>query len=125
MKINKLNNEFFYDFASWVLGVDVELYKHDLILERANDKIKLKVFLGGEMEDGRKLLFKDEKCVFKHCGCFNCESKDISVQWIKYLLEYADELTDEDKQEIVDKYNENIEKDINNYASKRRQSLIS
>ena len=125
MIINKLNDNFFFDFASSVLGENVSLYKQDLHIERNEDKVKLEVFLGGEMEDGRKLLFKDFKCVFKHCGCLNQNSTDLSYEWVSYLLDYADELTDEDKQELVDKYNENIEKDINNYASQRRQSLIS
>ena len=65
MKINKLNNKFFVDFASYMLDVDVSLYESDLEIKRNENNIKLRVYLGGEMEDGRKFVFKDDKCIFK------------------------------------------------------------
>jgi len=124
MKINKLDNDFFCDFASYILGVDVKLYKTDLEIKRNENNIKLRVYLGGEMEDGRKFVFKDDKCVFKNSSLFNDGVRDISYEWVKYILEYADEFSEEDRMEIVDEYNENIENEIKDYALRKRESLI-
>lgn len=123
MKITKLNDEFFYDFASEALGLDVGLYRHDLELLRSDKVIKLKLYLGGESEDCRKFLFRDEKCVFRNCS-HNQQDRDISYDWVKYVVKYANELSNADKQEIVNKYNNNIEHDIKQYAEQRRGSLI-
>ena len=124
MKINKLNNQTFYDFASVVLGVNVELYKEVLQITRTENSVKLKLYLGGEIEDVRKFLFQDTKCIFAN-NAHGESKKDISYNWLMYLLEYVDELSEEDKQAIVDEYNLSLEKDIESYSSKKRQQLIS
>ncbi len=124
MKINKLNDEFFFEFASYILGVDVKFYKHDSKIKRDENCIKFKFYLGGEMEDGRKFLFKDDKCVFKSSEAIYAESQDLSYQWVQFLLANAVELTEQDRLEIVDSYNNNIEKEIRDYTSKKREALI-
>ena len=124
MIINKLNDNFFFDFASCILGEDVSLYKQDLFIERNEDKVKLKVFLGGEMEDGRTFQFKDNKCVFKHCGCLNQNATNLSYEWVSYLLECSEDLNDLEKQQIVEAYNKEIQKNIHDYALKQQEKLI-
>ena len=124
MKINKLSDEFFFDFASCMLGIDITLYKHDLEIKRNENSVKLKFFLGGEMEDGRKFLFKDDKCVFKNASAVYGESQDISFQWVQFIMENAEDLTEGEVKEIVDSYNNNIENEINDFASRKRETLI-
>ena len=123
MKISKLNDGFFYNFVSEVLGFEVSLYRHDLELFKTDKVVKLKLFLGGESDDCRKFLFRDERCVFKNCS-HNEQDRDISYDWVRYVVKYANELSNEEKQEIVNKYNNNIEHDIKQYAEQRRGSMI-
>ena len=54
MKINNLSDDVFFDFASGIVGVDVELYKSDLQMSKTEKGVKLKFYLGGEVEDERK-----------------------------------------------------------------------
>ena len=124
MKINKLNNKFFVNFASYMLNVDVSLYESDLEIKRNENNIKLRVYLGGEMEDGRKFVFKDDKCIFKNAALLSETVRDVSYEWVNYLLENADELSEEDRKEIVDDYNENIENEIKDYTLRKREALI-
>ena len=124
MKINTLNDSVFCDFASAVIGDDVLLYNHDLEITRCEKGVKVKVFLGGEMDDYRKVLFQDGRCMYANAAS-NDGVQDLSYEWVRYLLENVDQLTEEDKQVIVDVYNKNIEKDIEKYAQAKRQYLIN
>ena len=123
MKINKLNNKFFCDFASKILGIDVCLYKEDMQIIRTEKSVKMKIYLGGESEDERSFFFKDDKCVFIDYS-IKAQSNDLSFDWVSYVLENVDELTNEEKMEIMNQYNANIEEEIENYASQTRESLI-
>lgn len=123
MKINKLDDEVFFDFASGVIGVNVELYKADLQMTRSDKGVKLKLYLGGEKEDERKLLFQDAKCVYVN-QAHGESKKDVTYCWVNYLLHEVDELSDGDKQEIVNSYNNNLENEIKNYTSEKREQLI-
>jgi len=123
MKINKLNNNKFYEFASNMMGVDVTLYKDVLELQKVEKGVKLKLYLGGEREDERCLYFKDTKCVYVN-NAISSAKQDVSYEWIMYVLENAEELTDEEKAMIVEDYNNNLENEIKNYASQKREQLI-
>ncbi len=123
MKINKLNDSVFCDFASAVIGDDVTLYNHDLQIKRDEIGVKIRVFLGGEMDDYRKVLFQDGRCMYANAA-LNNGIQDLSYKWVQYILENVNELTEEEKQEIVDIYNGNIEKDIEKYAQAKREYLI-
>ena len=123
MKINKLNNDVFYKFASKQLGVDVELYLHDLTIKRTDRGVKMCVYLGGEIEDGYKFDFRDTMCAYTNLG-FKAVIQDVSREWVKHVLVYAEELSDAEKEGIVEEYNKNIEKDIQNYVINKRQGLI-
>lgn len=123
MKISKLNDDFFLDFISQKLGVDVRLYKHDLHIVRTEISIKIKFYLGGEIDDERKFSFKDEKCFFMS-NLHNQPKEDISYEWVSYMLENADEFSETERKEIVDAYNRNIEKDISEYVSQKRETMI-
>ena len=124
MKINKLNDSTFYNFASKLIGTDVRLYQESLELKRTGKGVKLKMYLGGESEDQRKCFFQDFKCVFVNY-LHGDTKQDVSYDWICFILENADELSAEDKQSIVDAYNEHIEQEINNFATQRREQLIN
>ena len=124
MRINKLSDKVFYDFASAVIGINVELYREVLQMSKTDKGVKLKLYLGGEKEDERKFLFQDTRCVYVN-NAQGEPKKDISYNWIMYLLQYVDELEERDKVAIVDEYNNNLEKEINNYASQKREQLIS
>jgi len=124
MKINKLNDQTFYDFASDVIGVDILLYKEVMQMKRTEKGVKLKVYLGGENEDQRKFYFTDTKCIFVN-NALDVSEHNLSYDWIQYILDCADELSEEDKQEIVDEYNTNLEQDITNYATQKREQLIN
>jgi exonuclease III len=124
MRINKLSDKVFYDFASAVIGINVELYRGVLQMSKTDKGVKLKLNLGGEKEDERKFLFQDTRCVYVN-NAQGEPKKDISYNWIMYLLQYVDELEERDKVAIVDEYNNNLEKEINNYASQKREQLIS
>ena len=123
MKINKLNDDFFLDFISQKLELNVRLYKHDLQITRTESAIKVKFYMGGESEDERRFAFKDEKCIFTS-NLHNQPPQDISYEWVTYVLEYADELTEPERKEIVEAYNRNIELDINRYVSQKREAMI-
>jgi len=123
MKINKLNDDFFLGFISQKLGVDVMLYKHDLQLVRTEKAVKVKFYLGGEIDDERKFAFKDEKCVFVS-NLHNQPAQDISYEWVLYVLENAFELSEEERKELVDEYNKSIEAEIDDYVSRKREFLI-
>lgn len=123
MKIEKLNDNMFYNFASQMIGVDVRLYKDDLFMKKSERGVKVTVFLGGEQDDKRKIFFQDTKCVFVNYSLTRSE-RDVSYNWVNYVLDNAEELTDDEKDEIVDEYNTNLEKEIESYASRKRQSLI-
>ncbi|MBO5954575.1 MAG: hypothetical protein J6Q13_01245 [Clostridia bacterium] len=124
MRINKLNDNMFYNFASKMIGVDVRLYKDYIQMKRTDKGVKIKMYVGGELEDQRKILFQDTKCLFKNYA-LRQDAQDVSYDWVQFVLEYADELTEDEKEEIVDEYNQNLENEIENYASKKRQNLIS
>ena len=124
MRIDKLNDDIFYDFASEVIGANIRLYQSDFQMIRSEKGVKIRVFLGGENEDQRRFYFQDSKCVFINYS-HGTQEKDLSYDWILYMLECADELTEEDKDEIIDEYNTNLEKEIENYANKKRQHLIN
>ena len=123
MKLNKLNDEVFYDFASQTIGVNVRLYKDVLTLIKTEKGVKLTIFLGGEQEDKRKVFFQDSKCIFVNYSHSRSE-KDVSYNWVNYLLDNVNDLTDDEKDAIVDEYNSNLEKEIESYASQKRQNLI-
>ena len=124
MKINKLNDNFFFNFASEILGVDVLTYGSDIEIKRNENNVKLMVLWGGEMEDERKFIFKDDKCIFKNLAYHADSARDISYEWVQYILDNAEGLTNEEIREIVDDYNENIENEIKDYTVRRREALI-
>ena len=124
MRINKLNEDIFYDFASELIGVDVRLYQSDLQMKRSEKGVKIRLFLGGEIEDQRKILFQDTKCFYKNYA-LRQDAQDISYDWVQYLIECAGELTEDEKDEIIDEYNANIEKEIENYTTQKRQNMIN
>ena len=123
MIIDKLNKNVFYNFVSEKLGIDVINYEYDMHMQRNENSIQLKLYLGGEMEDERDFLFKDSRCIFRSLN-LHLNSQDLSYDWVNFLVANADELTEEEKQIIVNKYNRYIEKDIANYANQKRQLLI-
>ena len=124
MKINKLNNNKFYEFASGMIGIDVTLYKDVLVMQKVEKGVKLKVYLGGEKEDERCFYFKDTKCYYVN-NAISAAKQDVSYAWIVYVLENAEELTDEEKESIVEEYNNNLENEIKNYTSQKREQLIN
>lgn len=124
MIVNKLNNSTFYDFASEIMGHDITLYKESLTVVKSEKGVKIKLYLGGEREDERKFFFQDIKCFYFNYASQDKE-QDISYDWVNYVLNNADELTDDEKDELVDAYNNNIEEEIENYASQKRQNAIS
>lgn len=124
MKVNKLDNEIFYDFASQLIGIDVKLFKHDLELKRTEQGLKLKVYLGGEREDLRECFFQDCRCVYKNY-VHGSTKQDVSYDWVCFVIANADELTAKEKKELVDAYNANLEDEIQHYAKQKREHLIN
>jgi len=124
MIIDKLNDSKFYGFASQMLGINILLYRDVLELKRSEKGVKIKMYLGGEKEDERKFYFQDSKCVFVNNSLANAK-QDVTYDWLAYILECAEELSSQEKQVLVDNYNNNLEEEIRNYASQKREQLIS
>ena len=118
MEINKFDKTVFTSFASRQLKYDVMLFKNDLKLKRTEEGVNLEFFVGGEMEDARHFVFTDDSCKFFN-AYYNME-KNVSKEWILYLSDEICE-TDEQADYFIDKYNQRIEKNINEYANKQRE----
>ena len=124
MKINKLNDEFFLDFASYIMGYEVRYHMTDMTFARNENSVKMKFYVGGEFEDGRSFLFQDTNCLFKDYSHYDQRIENLGYKWMKYIIEYADEITDKEKEELVNDYNNSIEYEIQDYAARRREALI-
>ena len=122
MIIDKLNNEIFYDYASLKTGINVRLFRHDLTLTKKTNNIELFVYIGGESGDARKFIFGDDVCLYANAS--NGTTKDISYDWLNYVIKNNDELSDKDIERLVTRYNLRIENDIAEFAKKKRARLI-
>ena len=123
MKIDKLSNDEFYEFASNITKVDVRLYRHALSITHKADRVEVMVYFGGEASDGRKFIFKDDTCYYTSGE--TRETKDLSFEWVNQLIEEENELTEEDINHIVEKYNLKIKKKIEDYSLEMQESLIN
>ena len=122
MIINKLENKAFKEFATKIIGVDINLYKEDLRIIRSDNHINLQVYLGGEADDGRSLEFRDFTCFYAN-NAHGRSNQEISRVWVKFLMN-RDELTDEEKAYIVQSYNNRIQSRIEKYASEMLEQQI-
>lgn len=116
MKINELNDEVFYDFASRKMGMSVSLFKSDLRFKKTENRVSITFYIGGEAADERKFIFKDDVC--EYCEGTHGNVEDMSRQWVSYLANEVCE-SDEEANYFIDKYNAKIDARINNYAKQQ------
>ena len=121
MKIEELDNEVFYNFATMQSGEDVSLYKADLVFEKTDSFVKLRFYIGGESDDERKFIFTDDTCKF-HNG-HTQTTIDLSRDWIEYLA-YDIYECDEEANYFVSKYNSKIDSQIKLYAQQQASLKI-
>jgi len=108
MIIDKLSDKFFLDFAKRVTKKEVDLYCHNI--KRDERSIKLDILLGGESEDERKFVFKDTSCDYFD-GSQRAHGSikfDVSQFWVVKLIR-SDELTDDEKVYILNRYNSKVD----------------
>ena len=122
MKINKFDDDVFFDFASRKIGINVKLFNNDMEFKRSDKGVKLHFYIGGESADSREFLFTDSSCVFIE-GNFNGK-RSLSREWVMYLAEEVCD-SEEEAKYYIDAYNRRLESKIAQYAKEKRDMMIS
>ena len=123
MIIHKLEDKELIKFASKVVGTDLRHYLADMQIVNSENFIKLQVYLGGESDDGRSFRFKDDCCIYTNHQ-HRDGSKDISHAWVEFVLD-CEELTPDDKNEIIRRYNARIDRKIEAYRDKMNVEKVN
>lgn len=117
MRITNLEDEVFYGFANKKINFNPDIHEHEFI--KGTDRVCLKIYLGGEIEDIRTFNFKDYECGYLD-GRLH-KSVRIDADWVKYLVKNTE--LGEDKK-YIDGWNLKVQEKIDRATQELNSDFI-